>query len=107
MSGSITQKFCVAFDELLNNIISYAYDEDRSSRIRIRVELIEDRLKAAIASYGKEFDPLRAVAPDVSLPLEERAVGGLGIHIVRNLMDEVSYHRRINQNVINLLKHLE
>jgi len=55
---------------------------------------------------GKPFDPLQAPPPDLSLPLERRPIGGLGIHLIRNLMDEVSYARVGGRNVLKMVKHL-
>ena len=103
---SIIQKFNIVFDELLSNIIYYGSKERESSIIRIRIEFVADSIKVAIASYGAPFNPLESQAPDTSQSLEDRNVGGLGIHIVRNLVDEMAYYRRAEQNVINLLKYL-
>ncbi len=60
-----------------------------------------------IADDGVPFNPLGAEAPDIDASLEEREIGGLGIHLVRSLMDDVSYQRRIGKNVMTLVKHLE
>ncbi len=56
---------------------------------------------------GVPFNPLSAAAPDTNLPLEERDGGGLGIHLVRNLVYEVSYQRRIDKNLMTMVKHLK
>jgi len=56
---------------------------------------------------GVPFNPLSEKAPDIDAPLEEREIGGLGIHLVRNLIDDVTYHRRIGKNVMTLTQHLE
>ena len=102
----IIQKFNIAFDELLSNIIFHGLREGDSTEVRIRIEIVPTRVKVAIASHGVPFDPLAVPPPDVTESLEDREPGGLGIHIVRSLMDDMTYHRRQSQNVINLLKHI-
>jgi anti-sigma regulatory factor (Ser/Thr protein kinase) len=56
---------------------------------------------------GIPFNPLGVETPDTDLPLEEREIGGLGIHLVRRMMDKVSYRRRIDKNVITVYEYLE
>ncbi len=102
----VSRKFKLIFDELLNNVISYAYGDDSDHDIEVRMELAGKRLTVTITDDGVPFNPLSAAAPDTNLPLEERDAGGLGIHLVRNLVDEVSYHRRIDKNVMTMVKHL-
>jgi sigma-B regulation protein RsbU (phosphoserine phosphatase) len=100
-------KMNVVFDELLTNIISYAYQDNKEHDIQIKVELSADRLKVSMVDGGIPFNPLGVETPDMALPLEERKIGGLGIHLVRNMMDKVSYRRRIDKNVITVVEHLK
>ncbi len=74
--------------------------------IEIKVELSADRLKVSMVDGGIPFNPLGVETPDMQLPLEEREIGGLGIHLVRNMMDKVSYRRRIDKNVITIVEYL-
>jgi sigma-B regulation protein RsbU (phosphoserine phosphatase) len=97
----------LVFDELLNNIISYAYYDDREHTIDIRIELARGRLAITITDDGKPFNPFGAKPPNMTLSIEERQVGGLGIHLVRSMMDEVSYNRRTNENEVILVKYLD
>jgi sigma-B regulation protein RsbU (phosphoserine phosphatase) len=97
----------LVFDELLNNTISYAYDDDGDHTIDVRIELARGRLAITIADDGKPFNPFGAKPPDVTYSIEERQVGGLGIHLVRNMMDEVSYNRRTDENEVILVKYLD
>jgi sigma-B regulation protein RsbU (phosphoserine phosphatase) len=103
----IVMKFSLMFDDLLNNVISYAYKDDRDHEIEVRMELAGGRLIVTIADDGVPFNPLSVMAPRTDLALEEREIGGLGIHLVRNLVDEVSYQRRIDRNVLTLMSHLQ
>jgi serine/threonine-protein kinase RsbW/sigma-B regulation protein RsbU (phosphoserine phosphatase) len=96
----------MVFDEMLSNIISYAYHDEDEHDIEIRVELSENRLTVSIVDDGIPFNPIGVEIPDTELSLEERKVGGLGIHLVRNLMDKVSYQRRIDKNIVTFVKHL-
>jgi sigma-B regulation protein RsbU (phosphoserine phosphatase) len=100
----ITMKFSLTFDELLSNVISYAYRDEDDHEIATRVELVADRLTVTITDDGVPFNPLSAKTPDTTVALEDREFGGLGIHLVRSLVDDVSYHRRIDKNVLTLMK---
>jgi len=104
ISETIRQQVNMLFDELLNNIISYAFEDDADHEIEIRVELVQRRLSITIADDGTPFDPFAIPKPDTSLPLEERGIGGLGIHLVRKVMDEVGYERLGARNVVTLVK---
>ena len=102
----IRLKMHVVIDELLMNIISYAYLDDESHDICIKVELSADRLKVSMVDDGIPFNPFGIETPDTELSLEEREIGGLGIHLIRKMMDRVSYRRRIDKNVISVIKFL-
>ena len=75
--------------------------------IDVRIELSSDRLAVTIADDGIPFNPFSGAPPDTSLSLEERELGGLGIHVVSKVMDEVSYNRRTDRNVVILVKYLD
>ncbi len=93
----------LALEELATNIISYAYE---GGKHEFEVTLISeaDALTIEIADDGKPFDPLSdAPEPDLDAPIEERAVGKLGIHLVKTLMDEVRYQRDGGKNRLTLV----
>lgn len=94
----------MVFDEMLNNIISYAFRQDKEHEIEIKIELTTNRLTMIISDDGVPFNPFGIKAPDIDLPLDQRKIGGLGLHLVRNVMDEVSYQRKIEKNVVTLTK---
>ncbi len=96
----------VALDEILTNIIKYAYTDNAEHKIRICLRVIDNVLEAVIEDDGAPFDPLAIRAPDVSAPLNKRRVGGIGIHFVRNLMDEVTYERAGEHNRLVLRKRI-
>ena len=103
----IAMKFNLMFDDILNNVISYAYHDDVEHDIEVRMELAGDRLIVTISDDGAPFNPLSVATPRTDLALEDREAGGMGIHLVRNLADNVSYQRRIDRNVLTLMSHLQ
>jgi serine/threonine-protein kinase RsbW len=94
----------VALDEVLTNIMKYAYTDNAEHEIHIRFRVFDNVLEAVIEDDGAPFDPLAIPAPDLSTPLHERRVGGVGIHFVMNLMDEVTYDRVGERNRFVLRK---
>jgi len=103
----IRQSMSIVLDEMLNNIISYAYQGEREKEIEVNFQLSGKRLIVTIKDAGVPFNPFAWEMPDISESIEEREIGGLGIHMVRSLMDEVSYQRQINKNVVTLFKLIE
>lgn len=95
----------IALDEVLTNITEYAYTDNAEHKIHICIRVLDNVLEAVIEDDGAPFDPLAIPAPDVSAPLHERRVGGVGIHFVRSLMDEVAYERAGERNRLVLRKH--
>ena len=96
----------IVFDEFLNNIISYAYNDDHEHDIDINVKLIKNHLAVTITDDGIPFNPFSSNSPDTDSSMDERELGGLGIHLVRNMMDKVSYQRKDDKNIVNLIKSL-
>jgi sigma-B regulation protein RsbU (phosphoserine phosphatase) len=107
VSREVTQKIKLGFDEFLNNIVSYGYTDQDEHEIDVYVELLEGRLMVTIVDDGVPFNPFLKQAPDTTLSIEERDIGGLGIHLVRNFMDEVSYKRGVGKNSVTLIKYLQ
>ena len=102
--AAIRRSLSVALDDLLNNTIAYGFAGREGGEVRVEVELRADRLCATLTDDGRPFNPLDTAAPDTGLSVEERQVGGLGIHLVRRMMDEVGYQRRGDHNVVTLAK---
>jgi anti-sigma regulatory factor (Ser/Thr protein kinase) len=96
----------VALSEILTNIVDYGYIDDVDHEIGIRLRVIDNVIEATIEDDGIPFNPLERDAPDVSAPLKERRVGGLGIHFVKTLMNEVAYDRVGDYNRVVLKKKL-
>jgi len=92
----------VILDDVLRNVISHAYPEGGRHDIEVRIECRDGRVITTVTDDGITFNPLLRPAPDTSLSLEDRQVGGLGIHVVRQMADEISYRRRGDKNELTL-----
>jgi sigma-B regulation protein RsbU (phosphoserine phosphatase) len=101
---AVRQKVSIVLDELLNNIVAYAYEDDEEHDIEVEIELSGRRLVLTLRDDGVPFNPFGLGTPDVSASVDEREIGGLGIHLVRGFMDEYLYQRQINKNVVTLVK---
>ena len=105
LSAPDIYKVNLVLDELLTNLISYGYPDGQQHLIRLRLSLANDRLTAVLIDDALPFDPLSEAKPAVlEGSLEERPIGGLGLHFVRTLMDEVSYQRAGQYNQLTLVK---
>jgi len=97
----------LALDELFTNIISYGFKDNQEHIVKVTLTPQNDELCLCIEDDGKPFNPIDFETPDVSCSVEECKIGGLGIHIMKKLMDEVCYERCGGKNVLNLKKKLE
>jgi len=102
----VSLKVNMVFDELLANVISYAYSDEEAHNIDISISFDNGQLAINITDDGVPFNPFTREDPDTSLSLEDRDIGGLGIHLVKNAMDETLYQRRNNKNTVTLIKNL-
>jgi len=98
--------FSLSLDELVTNTIAYGYDDQGPHEIRVRLTLANGRLSAEVEDDGRPFNPLTAPQPDLTSAVEDRPVGGLGIHLVRSLMDHVDYRRESGKNHLMMRKQL-
>ena len=101
---AIAATFHIIFDDLLNNVISYGFNAEQRHFIDIRLELTANSLIVSIADDGVPFNPLAETAPDTTLSIEDRPIGGMGIHLVINMVDNISYQRTADKNVLTLTK---
>lgn len=101
-----TTNFCIAVDELAANICSYAYPDGTVGVISLKCEYnaAGGKYIVTLSDKGKPFDPLAAPTADILSPVGKRAIGGLGIYIVRKLMDEIGYDYRGGCNIIRLIQ---
>ena len=99
----------IALEELMVNIVNYAYGEEHGI-IRISYEFWKTEggvcLKLICADHGKSYNPLKKKEPDVSLPAEKRKAGGLGIFMMKKLVDSIEYERVGGENQITIIKQM-
>ena len=107
LAADVRADLQVVLDEVLTNVVSYAYGEADAGRIHVRLQLYPDAVRAIVEDQGQPFDPFGVAPPDRTLALHERKVGGLGIHFVKRLMSRVSYQRdqTINRTTLDRALH--
>ena len=103
---STSMSINLAIEEAVVNVMSYAYPPGTEGNVTIEAMANEVQLKIIITDSGKPFDPTTKEKIDTTLPAEERMIGGLGIHLVREIMDSINYERTNGKNVLTLRKKL-
>lgn len=96
----------LVLDEILTNIISYGFKDDERHDIEVDMRLEAGTLAVDVIDDGAAFDPLKMPPPDLHAALEDRPIGGLGIHLVKSLMDSVEYRRDGDRNRLSLRKNV-
>lgn len=96
----------LALDELITNVISYAYEDEAPHEIQVTLERKGDEIAIEIEDDGRSFDPTKAPEPEVDVPVEHRRIGGLGIHFVKKMMARFDYERNGDRNIVRLRKKL-
>ena len=95
----------LALEEALVNVCQYAYSEETGEvRVTCTVD-VQQRFIIEIVDWGRPFDPLSLAAPALTDDLANRQVGGLGVFLIRRLMDDVSYRREGDQNILRMIVH--
>ncbi|KAA6187756.1 ATP-binding protein [Thiohalocapsa marina] len=98
--------FNLALDELVTNVVSYAYPEGGEHAFSVELWREGGRLIAMLVDDGVPFNPLEIAEPELDTTLDERKIGGLGVHFVRKLLDDVRYSHEDGRNHVRLMKHL-
>jgi serine/threonine-protein kinase RsbW len=91
-------------EEVVANVISYAYGDNQRHEIVVRADLRDGELVIEVEDDGRPFNPLQSPPPDLERPLERRKVGGLGLHLVRELTSSIEYNRREEKNRLVMKK---
>jgi serine/threonine-protein kinase RsbW len=102
--SAVVNEINLVLDEVVSNIISYGYSEDATGQIIVKLRYQPGEICVEVQDDGKAFDPLQAGRPDMSGTVQTRKVGGLGIYFVKELMDDVSYARVGNENLLAVKK---
>ena len=104
LPADLMYQVTLALDEVVTNIIKYGYDAPGDHIIVTTLALDGDVLLTQVEDDGHAFNPLEAPPPDIDASLHERPIGGLGIHLIRSLMDSLEYRRENGRNVLIMRK---
>ncbi len=104
LETSLSRQLRLAIEEAVVNVIEYAYPLGSEGNVEIRMVSDGQQLKVMIIDSGVPFDPTEQESIDTTLGAEDRQIGGLGIHLVRELMDTINYERIDGQNILTLIK---
>ena len=96
----------LVLEEAVVNVINYAYPKEEHQYIYLSAHLHEESIVLVLTDTGKEFDPTLAPEADITLSIDDREIGGLGIFLIRQIMNEVRYERIDGKNVLTLEKKL-
>lgn len=106
LSADIIFNLNLVLEEAVVNIINYAYPEGKHELIYLSAKVHNGSIVFVLTDTGKEFDPTMAKEADITLSAEDRPIGGLGIFLIRNIMNEVRYERIEGKNILTLEKKL-
>jgi len=107
LPAKVVMNMNLALEEVVSNVIFYAFDDNATHDIQLDFELKDQKLNVHITDDGVSFNPLQMPPPpDLEKKAEERNVGGLGIHFVKNFMDDLAYKRENDRNILTLIKEM-
>lgn len=104
---TVSMSLNLALEEAVVNVMNYAYPHEEHGEVDIRCICEDDMLRFIITDTGTPFDPTKVKPADTTLSAEDRQIGGLGIHLVRELMDEMTYTYRDGKNILTLGKKIQ
>jgi len=104
LSPAARNAFDLALVEWVTNVISHAYDDTREHWIGVRFLAAPGQARVEVEDDGREFNPLTLPPVDTTVPLEQRAIGGLGVHMIRQFMDSVDYRRAEGRNILTMTR---
>ena len=96
----------LVLEEAVSNVILYAYGKEEQKEISLVAQSCDNNLVFVLTDSGTEFDPTKVPDADITLSAEEREIGGLGIFLIRQIMDKVDYQRIGEKNVLTMRKQL-
>jgi len=106
LSSEVIYDVRLALEEVVSNIINYGFEDNYEHQISIEMNLQGETLTMKIKDDGKPFNPLEVKSTNLEKPFDEREIGGMGIYIVQQLMDELRYNREKDNNILLLRKHI-
>jgi anti-sigma regulatory factor (Ser/Thr protein kinase) len=97
----------LAVEEHLTNVLHHGYGDQAEHQMLVRLHVEAGSLRIEIEDDGRSFNPLEHPQPNLSLPLDQRPIGGLGIHMMRESVDRMEYRRVDGKNILIMLKHFK
>ena len=107
LSPELVFNLNLVLEEAVSNVILYAYPKEEHQTISLIARKKDNQLIFVLTDSGKEFDPTQAPDADITLSAEDRPIGGLGIFLIRQIMNTVEYQRIEGKNILTLGKELE
>jgi serine/threonine-protein kinase RsbW len=106
LDSSVIADIVLSVDEACTNVIEHAYSSDTKGEIILKIECADDKILIEITDFGVEFNPISVPKPNIAKHLVEKKAGGLGVYIIKQLMDEIIYQRKDeNTNKLTLIKY--
>ena len=103
---ALTFSFDLALEEAVTNVITYGYDDTGRHEIEVRMSVEDGTVRAEVTDDGRPFDPRQVAPPDVTATLEDRPLGGLGVHLIRRSMNDVDYQVVDGRNRLTMSRRL-
>ena len=104
LSPDVVFNLNLALEEAVTNVVLYAYPQGQSGDISLTASVHDNMIELSLSDSGKAFNPTQMPDADVTLSADERQIGGLGIFLIRQIMDDVRYERADGRNVLTLTK---
>jgi serine/threonine-protein kinase RsbW/sigma-B regulation protein RsbU (phosphoserine phosphatase) len=102
LSPDLTYRLTLSLDEIVSNVIRHGYSDTNDHVVEVRLSIHDGVVTSVIEDDGHPYDPRESPEPDLSMPVEQRGPGGLGIFLVRQMMDSIDYARRDGRNVLTV-----
>ena len=104
LSAPVIFDLQLAANEIVTNVILHGYDDAREHAIVVRLVADAGEVTVEVEDDGRPFDPSSVPTPRLDLPLEERPLGGLGVHLARRVTDAIEYRRQDGRNILRMRK---
>ena len=102
LSPDLTYRLTLSLDEIVSNVIRHGYSDTNDHVVEVRLSIHDGVVTSVIEDDGHPYDPRESPEPDLSMPVEQRGPGGLGIFLVRQMMDSIDYARRDGKNILTV-----
>ena len=102
LSSDLTYRLTLSLDEIVSNVIRHGYSDTNDHVVEVRLSIHDGVVTSVIEDDGHPYDPRESPEPDLSMPVEQRGPGGLGIFLVRQMMDSIDYARRDGKNILTV-----